>query len=174
MRIRDHHMPCPRVTRHRRRHNLPIGPAPVTSTSSPSTGNASAVCTALPNGSKIAATSRGNPRRVSSTHCPSAAKPGTPQNTPPAAPPSPPCARTGDAARLGSSGIDRTPRAPRPKPGRPAQSPPHSTQPPPPHPQTRARSSAPAESSSAPMRPTHKYADRFRRSPSSARESAHH
>ena len=35
---------------------IPIGPAPVTSTSSPSIGNASAVCTALPNGSKIAAT----------------------------------------------------------------------------------------------------------------------
>ena len=39
----------------------PIGPAPVTSTSSPSTGNESAVCTALPNGSKIAATSSSIP-----------------------------------------------------------------------------------------------------------------
>ena len=39
----------------------PIGPAPVISTSSPSTGNASAVCTALPNGSKIAATSMSMP-----------------------------------------------------------------------------------------------------------------
>jgi hypothetical protein len=39
----------------------PIGPAPVMSTSSPSTGNASAVCTALPNGSKIAATSMSMP-----------------------------------------------------------------------------------------------------------------
>ena len=37
---------------------MPIGPAPVTSTSSPSNGKVSAVCTALPNGSKIAATSR--------------------------------------------------------------------------------------------------------------------
>src|SRR6266568_2037098 len=37
---------------------MPIGPAPVINTSSPSTGNARAVCTALPNGSKIAATSR--------------------------------------------------------------------------------------------------------------------
>ena len=37
---------------------MPIGPAPVISTSSPSTSNESAVCTALPNGSKIAATSR--------------------------------------------------------------------------------------------------------------------
>ena len=37
---------------------IPIGPAPVISTSSPSTGKASAVCTALPNGSKIDATSR--------------------------------------------------------------------------------------------------------------------
>ena len=37
---------------------MPIGPAPVTSTSSPSTGKARAVCTALPNGSKIAAMSR--------------------------------------------------------------------------------------------------------------------
>ena len=37
---------------------IPIGPAPVIRTSSPSTGNASAVCTALPNGSKIDATSR--------------------------------------------------------------------------------------------------------------------
>ena len=36
---------------------MPIGPAPVTSTSSPSTGNASAVCTALPNGSKMHAIS---------------------------------------------------------------------------------------------------------------------
>ena len=39
----------------------PIGPAPVMSTSSPSTGNASAVCTAFPNGSKIAATSSSTP-----------------------------------------------------------------------------------------------------------------
>ena len=37
---------------------MPIGPAPVISTSSPSTGNDSAVCTALPKGSKMAATSR--------------------------------------------------------------------------------------------------------------------
>src|SRR5690606_31148271 len=36
----------------------PIGPAPVISTSSPSTSYDSAVCTALPNGSKIACTSR--------------------------------------------------------------------------------------------------------------------
>ncbi len=35
----------------------PIGPAPVISTSSPTSGNLSAVCTALPNGSKIAPTS---------------------------------------------------------------------------------------------------------------------
>ena len=34
----------------------PIGPAPVMSTSSPSTGKLSAVCTAFPNGSKMAAT----------------------------------------------------------------------------------------------------------------------
>ena len=39
----------------------PIGPAPVMSTSSPSTGNDSAVCTALPNGSKIEATSSSMP-----------------------------------------------------------------------------------------------------------------
>ena len=39
----------------------PIGPAPVTSTSSPSTGKVSAVCTALPKGSKIAATSSSTP-----------------------------------------------------------------------------------------------------------------
>ena len=39
----------------------PIGPAPVISTSSPSTGNASAVCTALPNGSKMAAISGSMP-----------------------------------------------------------------------------------------------------------------
>ena len=38
---------------------IPIGPAPVTSTSSPSSGNESAVCTAFPKGSKIAATSNG-------------------------------------------------------------------------------------------------------------------
>ena len=37
---------------------MPMGPAPVMSTSSPSTGNDSAVCTAFPKGSKIAATSR--------------------------------------------------------------------------------------------------------------------
>ncbi len=35
----------------------PIGPAPVTSTSSPTTENRSAVCTALPSGSSTAATS---------------------------------------------------------------------------------------------------------------------
>ena len=35
----------------------PIGPAPVTSTSSPTSGKVSAVCTALPSGSKIAARS---------------------------------------------------------------------------------------------------------------------
>ena len=40
---------------------IPIGPAPVINTSSPSTGNASAVWTALPKGSKIAATSRSMP-----------------------------------------------------------------------------------------------------------------
>ena len=39
----------------------PMGPAPVMRTSSPSTGNASAVWTALPNGSKIAATSSSIP-----------------------------------------------------------------------------------------------------------------
>ena len=39
----------------------PIGPAPVIRTSSPSTGNASAVWIALPNGSKIAATSSSMP-----------------------------------------------------------------------------------------------------------------
>ena len=39
----------------------PIGPAPLTSTSSPRTGKASAVWTALPNGSKIAATSSSTP-----------------------------------------------------------------------------------------------------------------
>src|SRR5262245_28216506 len=37
---------------------IPIGPAPVTSTSSPTTGNDNAVCAALPNGAKIDATSR--------------------------------------------------------------------------------------------------------------------
>ena len=37
---------------------MPIGPAPVTSTSSPSEGKVNAVWTALPKGSKIAATSR--------------------------------------------------------------------------------------------------------------------
>src|SRR5487761_1919527 len=41
----------------------PIGPAPETSTSSPSTWNASAVWTAFPNGSKIAATSSSIPRQ---------------------------------------------------------------------------------------------------------------
>src|SRR5450759_1128781 len=41
----------------------PIGPAPETSTSSPRTGNASAVWTAFPNGSKIAATSSSIPRQ---------------------------------------------------------------------------------------------------------------
>ena len=39
----------------------PIGPAPVISTSSPTSGNDSAVCTALPNGSKMAAMSRSAP-----------------------------------------------------------------------------------------------------------------
>ena len=39
----------------------PIGPAPVISTSSPSTGKDSAVWTALPNGSKIAAMSSSMP-----------------------------------------------------------------------------------------------------------------
>ena len=39
----------------------PIGPAPETSTSSPSTGKARAVCTAFPKGSKIAATSSSMP-----------------------------------------------------------------------------------------------------------------
>ena len=42
----------------------PIGPAPVISTSSPSTGNWSAVWTAFPNGSKIAATSASMPSAV--------------------------------------------------------------------------------------------------------------
>src|SRR5215831_6572393 len=37
---------------------MPMGPAPVISTSSPRTGKLSAVWTALPNGSKMAATSR--------------------------------------------------------------------------------------------------------------------
>ena len=46
---------------------IPIGPAPVTSTSSPTTGNDSAVCTALPNGSKIAATSRSTGSRCTQT-----------------------------------------------------------------------------------------------------------
>src|SRR5664280_549415 len=41
----------------------PMGPAPEMSTSSPSTGNASAVWTAFPNGSKIAATSSSIPRQ---------------------------------------------------------------------------------------------------------------
>ena len=41
----------------------PIGPAPVINTSSPSTPKESAVCTALPNGSKMAATSGSIPRR---------------------------------------------------------------------------------------------------------------
>ena len=41
----------------------PIGPAPVISTSSPSVLKASAVWTALPSGSKIAATSRSTPSR---------------------------------------------------------------------------------------------------------------
>ena len=36
----------------------PIGPAPVMRTSSPRTGNVRAECTALPKGSKMAATSR--------------------------------------------------------------------------------------------------------------------
>ena len=40
---------------------MPIGPAPVISTSSPSTGKLSAVWTALPKGSKMAATSRSMP-----------------------------------------------------------------------------------------------------------------
>ena len=40
---------------------IPIGPAPVTRTSSASAGNCSAACTALPNGSKIAATSGSMP-----------------------------------------------------------------------------------------------------------------
>src|SRR6056297_1581234 len=38
---------------------MPMGPAPVTSTSSPTRSKLSAVCTALPNGSKIAAISSG-------------------------------------------------------------------------------------------------------------------
>lgn len=40
---------------------MPIGPAPVTSTSSASAGNCSAAWTALPKGSKIAATSGSSP-----------------------------------------------------------------------------------------------------------------
>ena len=43
---------------------MPMGPAPVISTSSPSTGNESAVCTALPKGSKMAATSWSTLRMV--------------------------------------------------------------------------------------------------------------
>ena len=52
----------PRSARRRagrpRRPSARSAPRPVISTSSPSTGNCSAECTALPNGSKIAATSR--------------------------------------------------------------------------------------------------------------------
>ena len=43
---------------------IPIGPAPVINTSSPSTGKDSAVCTALPKGSKIAAISFAHIRAV--------------------------------------------------------------------------------------------------------------
>lgn len=46
---------------------MPIGPAPVISTSSPTRGNDSAVCTALPNGSKIAAMSRSTSVRCTQT-----------------------------------------------------------------------------------------------------------
>ncbi len=45
----------------------PIGPAPVISTSSPTSGKDSAVCTALPNGSKIAATSSSTGTRCTHT-----------------------------------------------------------------------------------------------------------
>ncbi len=45
----------------------PIGPAPVISTSSPTSGKDSAVCTALPKGSKIAATSRSTGTRCTQT-----------------------------------------------------------------------------------------------------------
>src|SRR5690606_40956965 len=49
----------------------PIGPAPVISTSSPTRGNLSAVCTALPSGSKTAPSSgliRSSPPPDSCTH----------------------------------------------------------------------------------------------------------
>ncbi len=46
---------------------MPIGPAPVTSTSSPTRSNERAVCTALPNGSKIAAISSGTSSGIGTT-----------------------------------------------------------------------------------------------------------
>ncbi|CAM5270348.1 hypothetical protein STANM309S_00714 [Streptomyces tanashiensis] len=46
---------------------MPIGPAPVTRTSSPTSGKERAVCTALPKGSKIAATSRSTGTRCTHT-----------------------------------------------------------------------------------------------------------
>ena len=46
---------------------MPIGPAPVTSTSSPTRSKLSAVCTALPKGSKIAATSSGMSSGIGTT-----------------------------------------------------------------------------------------------------------
>ena len=46
---------------------MPMGPAPVTSTSSPTRSKLSAVCTALPNGSKIAATSSGTSSGIGTT-----------------------------------------------------------------------------------------------------------
>ena len=56
----------PRAGR-RRRPSGRSGPAPVISTSSPTSGKDSAVCTALPNGSKIAATSRSTGTRCTHT-----------------------------------------------------------------------------------------------------------
>src|SRR6056297_2438689 len=60
---------------------IPIGPAPVTSTSSPTRSKLSAVCTALPNGSKIAAISSGMSSGMGTTfisgmHTYSAKEPG--------------------------------------------------------------------------------------------------
>ena len=46
---------------------IPIGPAPVTSTSSPTQSKLSAVCTAFPNGSNIAATSSGISSGIATT-----------------------------------------------------------------------------------------------------------
>ena len=90
----------------------PIGPAPVTSTSSPRTGNASAVWTALPNGSKIAATSSSMPGQWCQTlvigsddvlgeRAVAVRRPGRS------------CWRTGGGARPGSGGTARSRRGPR-------------------------------------------------------------